>query len=512
MTAFEMFALAQENGHVEVKLAQGGLPKSLWETYSAFANTEGGVIILGVKEQASKGWQWEGVRDPERLVKDFWDTVNNRNKVSLNLLSDKDVSVVEYEGRKFICIQVPRAERANRPIYLGNDLLGGSFRRNGEGDYRCSSEEVKAMLRDADAMSQDLVLVKWGTIDVLNLESIKRYRMRMQLGRPGHVWQALDDVLFLQRVGALGYDEHGVLRPTRAGLLMFGNEYDIVREFPQYFLDYQEKFDVDTRWTDRVYSSSGDWSGNVFDFFYLAYNRIAQTIKLPFQMEGIYRKDDTPVHKAIREVLANALVNADYFLPRGVVIIREVNALILSNPGSFRIPVNVAKSGGISDPRNATILKMFNLIDVGERTGSGIPLIASVCEEMAWPMVQISDEVNPNRTQIHLSMLSSVNLGDNGVNLGDNGVNLGGNGVSLGDNGASLGEKTLVPKRLPKAELESLICSLCTNEALSCAEIAGKLTRSVETIRPILNALVKARRLKLLYPTARNHPSQKYQA
>ena len=172
----------------------------------------------------------------------------------------------------------------------------------------------------------------------------------------------------------------------------------------------------------------------------------------------------------------------------------------------------LTRSGGISDPRNATILKMFNLIDVGERTGSGIPLIASVCEEMAWPMVQISDEVNPNRTQIHLSMLSSVNLGDNGVNLDDNGVNLGDNGANLGDNGVSLGEKVLVPKRLPKAKLESLICSLCTNEALSCAEIAGKLTRSVETIRPILNALVKARRLKLLYPTARNHPSQKYQA
>ena len=203
------------------------------------------------------------------------------------------------------------------------------------------------------------------------------------------------------------------------------------------------------------------------------------------------------------------MVNADYFLPHGIVIIREINALILSNLGSPRIPVNVAKSGGISAPRNTTILELFNLIDVGRRTGSGISLVASVCEEMVWPMVQIFDEVNPNRTRIYLSMLSSVNLGDIRDGLGDKDVNLGDSSINLGGNGVSLGEKVLLPKRLPKVKLEPLICSLCTNEALSCVEIASKLTRCIETIRPILNTLVKAKRLTLLYPTVRNHPRLK---
>ena len=89
---------------------------------------------------------------------------------------------------------------------------------------------------------------------------------------------------------------------------MFGEEYHIVREFPEYFLDYREMLDPTIRWTDRLQSSSGDWSGNVFDFFFRVNSKIAKDIKKPFKLEGITRVDDTPVHKAVREALVNCLV------------------------------------------------------------------------------------------------------------------------------------------------------------------------------------------------------------
>ena len=188
---------------------------------------------------------------------------------------------------------------------------------------------------------------------------------------------------------------------------MFGNEYNIVHEFPAYFLDYQEKFDAGTRWTDRLYSTSGEWSGNVFDFYFNTYNRIARTLKTPFRMKGGNRIDDTPVHNAIREALANCLVNADYYQPRGVVIIRDSESLSLSNPGGFRVPIATALSGGVSDPRNATLLKMFNLIDIGERTGSGIPLIRDTWKQMKWPDISVIEGRDPERTTICL-LLPSV--------------------------------------------------------------------------------------------------------
>lgn len=84
----------------------------------------------------------------------------------------------------------------------------------------------------------------------------------------GHVWEMLENEEYLKNIGAAARSKlDGKLHPTAAGMQMFGNEYDIVREFPEYFLDYREMLNPTIRWTDRLQSSSGEWSGNVFDFF-----------------------------------------------------------------------------------------------------------------------------------------------------------------------------------------------------------------------------------------------------
>jgi len=280
-----------------------------------------------------------------------------------------------------------------------------AYRRNGEGDYKCTKEEVQAMLRDAAIKSQDMAVLEEMGLDVFDYDSVKRYRIRMKTYRPGHVWEELEDVEFLYKLGAVGRSSDGKMHPTAAGLLMFGYEYEIVKEFPAYFLDYQEQMDPSTRWTDRIVSTSGDWSGNIYDFYFRVYNKIAQDIRIPFKMEGGDRIDDTPVHKALREALANCLINADYYGRQGLVIVKKKDIITLSNPGGFRIDVETAKSGGVSDPRNSTLIKMFNLIDIGERSGSGIPNIFSVWKKQGWPAPVITESFEPDR--ITLSLLIS---------------------------------------------------------------------------------------------------------
>ena len=94
----------RENNRIEAKRALGGLPKSLWETYSAFANTLGGIIMLGVEEFKDKTLHTVDLPDPEKLVKEFWDIVNNPNKVSVNILSSNDVTIEVVEGNHIIVI------------------------------------------------------------------------------------------------------------------------------------------------------------------------------------------------------------------------------------------------------------------------------------------------------------------------------------------------------------------------------------------------------------------------
>lgn len=121
-------------------------------------------------------------------------------------------------------------------------------------------------------------------------------------------------------------------------------------------------------------------------------------------MAGGDRIDDTPVHRALREVLANCLVNTDFFVPRGVVIRQESDMLILENPGSIRVGKYQMKLGGESDPRNKALMKMFNLIDIGERAGSGVPELFAVWQQEGWEEPQIEErQDNIERTIVTLS-------------------------------------------------------------------------------------------------------------
>ena len=384
MLDFSHLEQYRENNRIEAKKALGGLPKSIWETYSAFANTLGGVILLGVIETADKTFDSVNLPDPDSLIHEFWRIINDPLKVSVNILAEKDVYVEEVDGDHIIVIKVPRADRADKPVYVDNDPRN-TYRRSGEGDYRCTYEEYQAMVRDAAIQSQDMRLIRGMGLNALNSESIRSFRQRMKLYRPRHMWERLDDEAFLQKIGAAGIDAGGSLHPTSAGLLMFGNRQDILRAYPNYALTYQEQLDAEDLWTDIA------WSGNVYEFYYWACNKLQQDVKMP-------------IRQALREVLANCLVNADYHGCGGIVVSKDHQKITLSNPGSFRVPLDNAKNGGVSDPRNATMARMFHLIDVGEYTGGGIPNLYRVWKAEGWPEPVFTESVSPDRVSLTLHM------------------------------------------------------------------------------------------------------------
>ena len=393
MLDFANLEIYRENNRIEAKKAQGGLPHSIWETYSAFANSFGGILLLGVVEGADKRFVSVPLPSPERLVSEFWEMINDRTKVSANIISEQDVQIVESGGNRIVVIQIPRAGRHERPVYIGTYPFSGSYFRDGEGDYRCSPDEVRSMLRDRTDEPQDAMVLEEFSTDCLDPGCISRYRVRLSDLHPRPAWQRSISCHFLPCVGAVARGEDGQYHPTAAGLLMFGKSRDIRREFPDYLLDYQE-LDASGRLVWQLTSRSEDWSGSLFDFYFLVYHRILY--RSNFDLSG--------VRSALGEALANCLIHADYRAKSGLVIRKEPDSIVITNPGSFRIFISEAADGGKSDVRNVTLARMFSLIHIGSGKGSGIPGIHRAWEEQGWEKPSLTEQLSPARITLTLRL------------------------------------------------------------------------------------------------------------
>ena len=91
-----------------------------------------------------------------------------------------------------------------------------------------------------------------------------------------------------------------------------------------------------------------------------------------------------------------------------LVIRRYVDKFVFENPGGFRISLREAINGGNSDPRNATILKMFSMLEIGERAGSGIPGIVNVWKKTFNAKPIYVQKFNPSRVITKLDISGYV--------------------------------------------------------------------------------------------------------
>jgi len=414
--SLEDIAALKESVDVECKLAtgqdgKGKLPKDFWETYSAFANTHGGDVFLGIRERADGQFELAGIAQPGKILDDLWTTLNNPQKVSCNLLRDRWVNVLTIEGQLIVHIHIPQATRKQCPVYIKGNPLQGTYKRFNSTDQLQNEESVRRMLAEQVEDTRDGEILPGYGLDDLDLESFNQYRQLYINRQPDHPWNQLDAQDFLYRIGGWRKDrETGRSGLTRAGLLMFGHQTAIKEAFPNYMLDYQERPEpkAELRWVDRV-TLDGSWSGNVFDFYRKVIRKLTYDLKVPFLLEGDQRQDDTTVHKALREALVNTLVHADYSGRASILVVKRPDMFGFRNPGLMRVPMDVALVGGNSDCRNRLLQDMFRYIGLGENAGSGLPKIFQGWEGQHWRQPILRERSTPNdQTLLELHMLSLV--------------------------------------------------------------------------------------------------------
>ncbi|MGC4129522.1 MAG: putative DNA binding domain-containing protein [Bergeyella sp.] len=417
---YSIFALIQrafipeEDSEVEYKSGKDGFPKELWKTYSAFANTNTGIIVIGIREKRGL-LTIEGLTDEQiiKYKKQFWDDCNNPNTISRNLLKNEDIKVIEVNKKKLLGIRVPFASRTERPVYLTRNPFGNTYKRNHEGDYRCTDDEVKRMLADSSTeLKRDSLILENYTIDDLDTQSIRQFRQLFSSTRAGHPWLVLEDMDLLKKLGAYRKDRKtGQEGVTLAGLLMFGKEDSIKEQeaLPDYFPDFREHLSTDEkiRWTDRIYPD-GSWECNLLQFYLKVWPKLSSTLPKPFRLDKDERVDESPTHTALREAFVNALVHTDYSLSGNIIINLDTEKFVFSNPGTLLVSLGQYYAGGVSECRNPSLQQMFMMIGRAEKAGSGVDKIMSGWKESHWRRPFVELESQPDRVKLTLPMFSVI--------------------------------------------------------------------------------------------------------
>ncbi len=401
-----------EHIHLECKKAEAKLPNSVWETYSSFANTDGGIILFGVEEHIketnfNRRFEFHSINNPDQRTKDFWNTINSA-KVSANILVDSDVGTCKVMGELIMWINVPRAKYLQRPVYLNENPIKGSYKRNHEGDYHCTEDEVKAMLRDANDAGSDGTILDGYTMEDIDQNALRSYRIEFEHHNPDHVWNRLDDLEFLQKMGGYIRDRStGKKWLTAAGLLMFGTGEAIRERFSNIRMDYIDQSNLlpGSRWSDRI-TYDGMWENNLYNFMRQVMPKLVSGLKRPFRLEGMYRVDDTPVHKAIREAVVNMMIHSDYMITGVLKIVKMDNGFIFSNPGNLKLPVQDIYEGGHSVARNPHIQTLFRMIGAGDNIGSGFPTILDAWGEENWRKPDLYEDSDLRQVELKLWMVS----------------------------------------------------------------------------------------------------------
>jgi ATP-dependent DNA helicase RecG len=255
---------------------------------------------------------------------------------------------------------------------------------------------------------QDNVILEHYGLNELNYESVKSYRERFASVKPNHPWNGLETKEFLYKIGAWGKlrnsSKEGV---TLAGLLMFSEERIITEVLPQYFLEYRESLSdiVNGTWSKRFTSQDGTWSGNVYDFYFKVMSHIVADSFA-----------EQTIRPALHEALINAIVHCDYDGEGGIVVEKEHNLFRFSNPGLFRIPIEQAFEGGVSNLRNPNLFKMFILIGLCKRAGSGLKSIELTWKQQNWPKPELVQHIQSKRTILTLNVLAGVQQYEEHIN------------------------------------------------------------------------------------------------
>lgn len=375
MTREEFLASLQsvEWDDIEFKEASWQVPKSALETVSAFANTNGGHLVFGVKE-SNGTFSITGVTEIDKVQNDFLGQVRDGQKISVILPIAGNVHTMP-EG-SVICFYVPEAPRHAKPVYLDRNPKK-AFIRRGSGDYSCTGEELLRFIRDAGSVTYDSETLDLDPTKCFDDGTVRSYRAMFESYNPGKDGSE-DDMSFLRKWGFL-VERGGRILPTRAAVIVLGSDEYVRQELPRIVVDLQfyrhraSEYSSSVRWADRVTVEANlleAWKA-LLDF-YLKHSAN------PFAVDPttLRRHSDPPDYISFREAAINLLIHQDFGDATRLPVIRFfLDQAVFFNPGDAFASREQLLDPGDKEVRNPQIVRAFQRVGLSDQGGTGIGAI-----------------------------------------------------------------------------------------------------------------------------------------
>lgn len=366
---------------IEVKTANQGCPKKLYDTLSSFSNQDdGGIIVFGLSEKDD--FAVLGVYDVQDLQKKVTEQCKEMEPIVRALFS-----VCEIDGKMVVSAEIPGTDISERPVfYKGAGRTRGSYIRVGESDEPMSEYEIYSYEAFRKRIRDDIRVVSNAKLSLFDTEKLNEYISAVKSERINLANNVSDEEI----MELMGITVDGV--PTLAGVMTFS-------KYPQgYFpqlcitavcipgLEMGDTDDKQVRFTDnrRITGPISEMLSEAVEF--VRRNSRYKTIIDRYGKR--IDKEEYPI-KAVREAVLNALVHRDYSIYTENVPIRiemYSDRMEIISSGGLYGRITIDSLGKVHpDTRNAALANMLEILHITENRYSGIPTICREFKQAGLP-------------------------------------------------------------------------------------------------------------------------------
>ena len=324
---------------------------SILATISAFSNTKGGRILIGVDDDGKVTGIDIGKRTLEEIV--------NRVSQNTNPKTYPEIKIERVQDKNIIEIRV--SERSDKPVFA----KGIAYKRVGRNNVKMDRDEIVSLLRKVYEISYEDVEV--ASIEDIDFDKVRSFINRVREARSSSIPE--NETIVLRNLGLVDG------RARLAAIILFGKNPQALA--PWAVVKIGRFLAEDAR---PVFEK--EIAGDLVEQIEKSYAEVLSLIRKEIKVKGPRREEiyEYPV-KAVRELIVNAVTHRDYSIKSPIYIKIFEEKISIENPGGLPqgITVDELKKPHSSILRNPKIANVLYNLGYIEKWGIGTLEVIKKC-------------------------------------------------------------------------------------------------------------------------------------